>query len=91
PGAPPVGYVGPAGAEKLFQGAKIRWADVLAAQRRGTRIPTGTLTGTLKVASKTKLVTQATRNVVGLIPGADPSLKAEYVVLSAHLDHVGVG
>jgi len=91
PGAPPVGYVGPAGAEKLFQGAKIRWADVLAAQRRGTRVPTGALAGTLRVASKTRLVTQATRNVAGLIPGTDPSLKAEYVVLSAHLDHVGVG
>jgi hypothetical protein len=90
-GAPPVGYVGPAGADKLFQGAKIKWADVLAAQRRNSRVPTGALPGTLKVASKTKLVTLSTRNVVGMIPGSDPSLKGEYVVLSAHLDHVGVG
>jgi hypothetical protein len=30
-------------------------------------------------------------NVVGLIPGSDPKLKNEYVVHSAHLDHVGVG
>ena len=91
PGAPPVGYLGPVGAEKLFQGAKIKWQDVLAAQRKATKIPTGALPGILKVASKTRLVTRATRNVVGLIPGSDPTLKAEYVVLSAHLDHVGVG
>ena len=26
-----------------------------------------------------------------LLPGSDPKLKDEYVVLSAHLDHVGVG
>ncbi|HEY0041762.1 MAG TPA: M28 family peptidase, partial [Flavisolibacter sp.] len=30
-------------------------------------------------------------NMVGLIPGADPKLKNEYVVHSAHLDHVGIG
>jgi Zn-dependent M28 family amino/carboxypeptidase len=29
-------------------------------------------------------------NVVGLLPGTDPRLKDEYVVLSAHLDHIGV-
>ncbi|MEP9359271.1 M28 family metallopeptidase [Sphingomonas sp. KR3-1] len=90
-GAPPVGYVGSAGADKLFQGAKVKWSDVLIAQRKGSRVPTGALPGTLKVASKTRLVTLATRNVVGMIPGTDPLLKGEYVVLSAHLDHVGVG
>lgn len=30
-------------------------------------------------------------NVVGVIPGSDPELRHEYIVFSAHLDHVGVG
>lgn len=30
-------------------------------------------------------------NVVGLIPGTDKKLKNEYVVHTAHLDHVGIG
>jgi hypothetical protein len=30
-------------------------------------------------------------NVVGILPGSDPTLKDTYVVLSAHMDHVGVG
>ena len=30
-------------------------------------------------------------NVIGLIPGSDKVLKNEYVVHSAHLDHVGIG
>jgi hypothetical protein len=30
-------------------------------------------------------------NVVGLIPGRDPALKNEYVLLEAHYDHVGLG
>ena len=30
-------------------------------------------------------------NVVAILPGSDPTLRSEYVVLSAHYDHVGVG
>lgn len=30
------------------------------------------------------------RNVVGMVEGTDPALKNEYVVLTAHLDHVGL-
>lgn len=30
-------------------------------------------------------------NVVAVLPGSDPVLRNEYVVLSAHYDHVGVG
>jgi Zn-dependent M28 family amino/carboxypeptidase len=30
-------------------------------------------------------------NVVGVLPGSDPQLKKEYVVVSAHLDHLGIG
>jgi hypothetical protein len=30
-------------------------------------------------------------NVVALLSGTDPELKNEYVVLSAHLDHIGTG
>jgi hypothetical protein len=29
-------------------------------------------------------------NVVGILPGSDPVLKNEYVVFSAHVDHIGV-
>ncbi len=29
-------------------------------------------------------------NVVGILPGSDPVLRHEYVVFSAHMDHVGV-
>lgn len=30
-------------------------------------------------------------NIIGKIPGSDPKLSNEYVVHSAHLDHVGIG
>ena len=31
------------------------------------------------------------KNVAGILTGSDPKLKNEYIVMSAHLDHVGVG
>lgn len=30
-------------------------------------------------------------NVIAVLPGSDPELRFEYVVLSAHFDHVGIG
>jgi hypothetical protein len=30
-------------------------------------------------------------NVVGMLEGSDPALKREYIVISAHMDHVGIG
>ena len=32
-----------------------------------------------------------TRNVIAILPGRDPKLKNEVVLLSAHLDHLGIG
>jgi hypothetical protein len=31
------------------------------------------------------------RNVAGLLPGSDPRLKDQYLIVSAHYDHVGLG
>jgi len=31
------------------------------------------------------------QNVVGILPGSDPAVSDEYLLLSAHFDHVGVG
>ncbi|HVO95673.1 MAG TPA: M20/M25/M40 family metallo-hydrolase [Terriglobales bacterium] len=34
---------------------------------------------------------QSTDNVVGMLPGTNPVLKNEYVVIGAHYDHLGLG
>jgi hypothetical protein len=55
-------------------------------------LPTGaegpTLTG--RVASDDAPAEVPTYNVVARIPGSDPALRDEYVVLSAHSDHIGL-
>src|ERR1017187_10067712 len=33
----------------------------------------------------------ASRNVAAMIPGSDPKLKDEYIIYSAHWDHLGIG
>jgi Zn-dependent M28 family amino/carboxypeptidase len=43
------------------------------------------------VAIKNKLRTVASRNVLAKVDGSDPKLKDEYVVYTAHWDHLGVG
>jgi Zn-dependent M28 family amino/carboxypeptidase len=45
---------------------------------------------TLSVAIKTEVRRLRTANVLGLLRGADPKLKDELVVYSAHHDHLGV-
>jgi hypothetical protein len=47
------------------------------------------VSATLKKAYTNRKVVQA-RNVIGLLEGSDPKLKDEYVVVSAHYDHLGV-
>ena len=36
-------------------------------------------------------VRQRTENVVGILPGSDPKLKNESIVIGAHYDHLGLG
>jgi hypothetical protein len=46
---------------------------------------------TLSVTQELRQVEELAPNVVGILEGSDPTLKDEYVVFSAHMDHVGVG
>lgn len=37
------------------------------------------------------ITTVMSQNVIGLVEGTDPELKNEYIIYSAHYDHVGIG
>lgn len=43
----------------------------------------------IELVVELKEIVDATRNVVGFIPGSDPKLRDEAVVIGGHLDHVG--
>jgi hypothetical protein len=48
---------------------------------------------TLKISLEVTLdeVRQGTQNVVAILPGSDPELKRENIVIGAHYDHLGFG
>lgn len=89
--APAPVYLSQEGAAKLFAGSRIRWDRVIAADKAHAKLPTGALAVAAQASARTTLTPVAADNVVGLLEGSDPALRDQYVVLSAHLDHVGVG
>ena len=57
-----------------------------------TALPTFPLTVTVHSSTTTKVIaTVDAPNVVVLLEGSDARLKHEYLVVSAHLDHLGAG
>jgi hypothetical protein len=63
--------------------------EALEAAISGSRSkPIATLATTvLKIVAKQEAI--VSRNVIGIIPGSDPKLRDEAVVIGAHLDHLG--
>ena len=83
--------VNPGAAEAWLAGSGHTAAELMALAAERKPLPRFPLPTRLRA----RLVTQASRlesdNVVGVLRGTDARLKDEYVVLSAHLDHVGRG
>ncbi len=79
------------GAEKFFAGSGHTFEEIQKLARENQPLPTFPLNGVLQAKTTVKRDSLEAPNVVGLLPGADRKLKNEYVVLSAHLDHLGVG
>jgi Zn-dependent M28 family amino/carboxypeptidase len=91
PGAPALAQISLAGAEKLFAGAATPLASVLAdAEKPEGAVKGFPLAAKVKVELKTEIEKRESSNVVGLIEGSDPTLKAQTIILSAHLDHIGI-
>lgn len=91
PGAPSLASLSQAGAAKLFAGA----AGSLDAAMAEAEKPEGVVKGfplatKVKIELKTEVEKRESSNVVGVIEGSDPTLKAQTIILSAHLDHIGI-
>jgi Zn-dependent M28 family amino/carboxypeptidase len=81
----------PAKAEQLFEGSGHTFDEILAIAKERKQLPRFPLA--VSISAKTKLDKQPleSANVIAKLPGNDPELKNEYVVLSAHIDHIGIG
>ena len=81
----------PARASKLFAGTGHTFEELLARVDAGQSIPSFALSARLKATVRVERSEVESQNVAGILRGADPKRRGEYVVVSAHLDHVGVG
>ena len=77
-------------AHELFSRAPISFEQALDAADAGT--PLSTPLGTeITLSRKTDHESITSPNIIGILRGSDPLLADEYVVFTAHLDHVGTG
>ncbi len=77
-------------AEILFDGAQQSLPEIYA-QLEKDEVPKGfPLSASVKMSSQSEFKEVSSPNVVGLLEGSDPKLKHQYVVFTAHSDHIGI-
>ena len=81
----------PADAQKLFEGSGHSFQEIAALAKDRKPLPHFPLTADIKAKAKVVTTQVESDNIIAKLPGADPKLKDEYVVLSAHIDHLGIG
>jgi Zn-dependent M28 family amino/carboxypeptidase len=78
-------------AEALFASSGKTLAAIRKeADRKGGRPKGFALKTQARITGESVSTRVTSPNVAGILPGSDPALAAEVVVLSAHLDHIGI-
>ncbi|WP_213980144.1 M20/M25/M40 family metallo-hydrolase [Sphingomonas sp. dw_22] len=78
-------------ARALFAGSPIDPDTMFSAAKRNDALPhSAPLAARLTAARTSKVKWMTSPNVMGLLPGSDPALSREVVLLTAHLDHEGL-
>ena len=81
----------PAKAGQLFAGTGHSFDELAALGKDRKPLPHFALPVSIRVKAKLEKKEIESANIVAKLPGSDPTLKNEYVVLSAHIDHIGIG
>jgi Zn-dependent M28 family amino/carboxypeptidase len=84
-------YFNPASAQKLFEGSGHSFDEIAALGKDRKPLPTFALKVGIRATQTVIEKPVQSANVVGKLAGSDRRLKNEYVVLSAHADHLGIG
>jgi len=80
----------PARLPLLLEGTEHPAEELLALLKDGKQLPHFDLRWRLSATVDAKVSDIVSENVVGILPGSDAALRDEHVVLTAHLDHLGV-
>jgi len=85
-----VASISPEIASRLFSAAGKDFSKVAGASKKPGAIHGFDLRARLKFSDRMEWNDFFSPEVIGLLPGTDPALKDQYVVLMGHLDHLGV-
>ncbi len=80
-----------ASAGKLFAGSGHTYAEMIALADANKPVPVVMLKPELRAWAALDRQPLQAPNVVGILRGSDVRLKNEYLIVTAHLDHVGIG
>ncbi len=83
--------INPARADTFFTGTGHTIAEILELAHAGKPLPKFPMPYSIRAALSVNRTDVASDNVAAILPGRDPRLRNEYVVVSAHLDHLGTG
>ena len=83
--------INPAHADKWFAGTGHTAAEILELARANKPLPKFPLKVKVRAEVSFRTAQLTSENVAGVLPGSDPKLRSEHVVISAHLDGLGIG
>lgn len=90
PGLMVLGNLSPDAAASLFEGSALSYRSLSEAAEAGKELESVPLVPSASIRLESTVEEYASDNVVGVLEGTDPILRDEYIVMSAHLDHIGI-
>ena len=83
--------VSPDLSRRLLEGEDFDYDDLLAAEATEAKeMPSFKMDAKVRISFENSINRFTDKNVIGLLPGTDPALADQYVVLTGHLDHEGI-
>ncbi|HZS54571.1 MAG TPA: M28 family peptidase [Bryobacteraceae bacterium] len=83
--------INPAAAEKLFAGSGHSYQELKELAEAGKPLPSFEIPAVFDSTMHFKTKNLSSDNIVASLPGSDPELSKQYIVVSAHLDGYGFG
>ena len=83
--------IDPDRAELLFKGSGHSFAELCALADVSRPVPVFALPMRVQATIAAQRQALTSPNLVAKLPGSDPALAGQYLVVSAHLDHLGIG
>ena len=77
-------------AARAFDGAPVDFAGIEALAARGEPLPAFPLASGMTIETENHWRRFSSPNVIGMVGGTDPALARECILVTSHLDHLGV-